>query len=195
MFQYPEHQIFEETVFLDVCFGPSNLGLKKSEVELRAYEALKLTGIDEDCYDLSPLELSGGLRRRLAIAGVIAMRPSVLILDEPTAGLDPRGAKDILDMVSAIRREHGSAIVMVSHNMEEVAERSERIVVMNGGTIALEGDRVSVFSHVKELKALGLKLPEVTEIMYMLKDKGLKIDTNALTTGEAVEAVIHATPR
>ncbi len=190
VFQYPEYQLFEENVFKDVCFGPSNLGLTKKEVELRAYEALKNVGMPDDLFYQSPFDLSGGQKRRAAIAGVLAMKPEVLILDEPTAGLDPRGRDDILDKIAAMREELGITVILVSHSMEDVAKYVDRILVMNSGELIYDDTKREVFKHYKELEAVGLSAPEVTYIMHSLKSNGLNVDENAINIEEAKESIL-----
>lgn len=192
VFQYPEHQLFEEDVFKDVCFGPRNLGLPRKEVELRAYAALKQVGLPDDCFYQSPFDLSGGQKRRAAIAGVLAMKPEVLILDEPTAGLDPRGREEILGQIEKLRRERGITVILVSHSMDDVAEYVERILVMNRGKLLYDGEPREVFSHYRELEEVGLAAPQVTYIMHKLKEKGVDVDTDAITIPEAADAILRA---
>lgn len=192
VFQYPEHQLFETTVFADVCFGPKNLGLDKKETELRAYEALKLVGLEDEVFYQSPFDLSGGQKRRVAIAGVLAMEPKVLILDEPTAGLDPKGRDEILDCISELHRKKGMTVILVSHSMEDVAKYVERIIVMNKGKVFLDGSPKEVFAHYKELEEIGLAAPEVTYIMNELAAKGLPVNTEATTLDEAKEEILRA---
>ena len=192
VFQYPEHQLFEEDVFKDVCFGPRNLGLPRKEVELRAYAALKQVGLPDDCFYQSPFDLSGGQKRRAAIAGVLAMKPEVLILDEPTAGLDPRGREEILGQIEKLRRERGITVILVSHSMDDVAEYVERILVMNKGKLLYDGEPREVFSHYRELEEVGLAAPQVTYIMHKLKEKGVDVDTDAITIPEAADAILRA---
>lgn len=192
VFQYPEHQLFEIDVFSDVCFGPKNLGLSKKETELRAYAALKQVGIEDDYFYQSPFDLSGGQKRRVAIAGVLAMKPEVLILDEPTAGLDPKGRDEILDQIASLRRETGITVILVSHSMEDVAKYVDRIIVMNQGQIMFDDVPKTVFRHYKELEAVGLAAPQVTYIMQALKEKGLKVDTDLTTIEEAKMAILKA---
>lgn len=189
VFQYPEHQLFEADVFSDVCFGPKNLGLSKKETELRAYEALKQVGLPDECFYQSPFDLSGGQKRRVAIAGVIAMKPEVLILDEPTAGLDPKGREEILTQICRLREERGITIILVSHSMEDVAEYVDRILVMNHGSVMFDDVPREVFKHYKELESVGLAAPQVTYIMHKLKEAGLSVDTNATTIGEVAEEI------
>ena len=190
VFQYPEHQLFENDVFADVCFGPANLGLDRKEVELRAYEALRAVGFpDEDFYS-SPFELSGGQKRRVAIAGVLAMKPEILILDEPTAGLDPKGREDILELISRLHSENNMTIILVSHSMDDVAGYAERLIVMDHGSIAYDDVPQEVFKNVRELEAMGLALPEVTYIMRTLKRNGYDVDDTLTTIDEAVDAIV-----
>lgn len=189
VFQYPEHQLFEIDVFTDVCFGPKNLGLTQEEVEERAKEALALVGLSEEYYTQSPFELSGGQKRRAAIAGVLAMKPRVLILDEPTAGLDPKGREEILQQIKQLQETTGITILLVSHSMEDVAEYVDRILVMNQGRILYDDVPKKVFAHYKELEEIGLAAPQVTYIMHALKENGLAVDVNATTVSEAAEEI------
>lgn len=192
VFQYPEHQLFEIDVFSDVCFGPKNLGLDRKEVELRAYAALKQVGLEDEYFYQSPFDLSGGQKRRVAIAGVLAMKPEVLILDEPTAGLDPKGRDEILDQIDKLRQEMGITVILVSHSMEDVAKYVSRIVVMNRGQIMFDNTPREVFSHYKELETVGLAAPQVTYIMQALKKNGLDVDTDITTIQEAKTAILKA---
>lgn len=192
VFQYPEHQLFEIDVFSDVCFGPKNLGLDRKEVELRAYAALKQVGLEDEYFYQSPFDLSGGQKRRVAIAGVLAMKPEVLILDEPTAGLDPKGRDEILDQIAKLRQEMGITVILVSHSMEDVAKYVSRIVVMNRGQIMFDNTPREVFSHYKELETVGLAAPQVTYIMQALKKNGLDVDTDITTIQEAKTAILKA---
>lgn len=192
VFQYPEHQLFEIDVFSDVCFGPKNLGLDRKEVELRAYAALKQVGLEDEYFYQSPFDLSGGQKRRVAIAGVLAMKPEVLILDEPTAGLDPKGRDEILDQIAKLRQEMGITVILVSHSMEDVAKYVSRIVVMNRGQIMFDNTPREVFSHYKELETVGLAAPQVTYIMQALKKNGLDVDTDITTIREAKTAILKA---
>ena len=192
VFQYPEHQLFEVDVFSDVCFGPKNLGLPKKEVELRAYAALKQVGIEDEYFYQSPFDLSGGQKRRVAIAGVLAMKPDMLVLDEPTAGLDPRGRDEILDQIARLREKTGMTIVLVSHSMEDVARYVERIIVMNQGSVMFDDEPREVFRHYKELEAVGLAAPQVTYIMHRLREKGLDVDVDAITIEEAKDSILKA---
>ncbi len=190
VFQYPEHQLFEADVFTDVCFGPKNLGLSKEEVEARAYEALKLVGLKEKYYKMSPFELSGGQKRRVAIAGILAMNPDVLVLDEPTAGLDPKGRDDILDQVARLHREKKITVVLVSHSMEDVARYVDRIIVMNRGQVMFDDTPREVFKHYKELESVGLAAPQVTYLMHELQEKGWDIPADATTVEEAAKEIL-----
>ena len=192
VFQYPEHQLFEVTVFQDVCFGPKNLGLSSKEVELRAYEALKLAGVKEEQFYQSPFDLSGGQKRRVAIAGVLAMKPEVLILDEPTAGLDPKGRDEILGQIKKLQKETGITIILVSHSMEDVAEYVDRIIVMNKGRVMFDDVPKEVFKHYEELEEVGLAAPQVTYIMNRLNKEGFFLDANVTTIPEAKEAILKA---
>ena len=190
VFQYPEHQLFETDVFTDVCFGPKNLGLSEKEIQLRAYEALKMVGIEDEYFYQSPFDLSGGQKRRVAIAGVLAMKPKVLVLDEPTAGLDPKGRDELLDKLSSIRKETGCTIALVSHSMEDVANYADRIVVMDKGTVVYDDTPRNVFKHYKELKEMGLGVPQITETMYALKEAGFNVSTDIITIEEAVKEIL-----
>ena len=190
VFQYPEHQLFEVDVFSDVCFGPKNLGLSQEEIEARAREALTLVGLDESFYKQSPFELSGGQKRRAAIAGVLAMKPEVLILDEPTAGLDPQGREDVLGLVAKLHREQGMTVILVSHSMEDVARYVSRLVVMNHGEKVFDGTPKEVFRHYKELEAIGLAAPQITYVVHALKEQGIPIDEDLTTVEEARDAIL-----
>lgn len=189
VFQYPEHQLFEETVFKDVCFGPKNLGLSQKEVELLAYDALKQVGLEDEAFYQSPFDLSGGQKRRAAIAGVLAMKPKILILDEPTAGLDPQGRKDILNLISKLQKEQGITVILVSHSMEDVAEYVDRIMVINKGSIELDGTPKEVFAHEDKLTECGLSVPKVTGAMLLLRKNGIPVRTDVITVDEAVEEI------
>ena len=192
VFQYPEHQLFEVDVLSDVCFGPKNQGLSPEEAKERAREALRMVGISEEYEKQSPFELSGGQKRRVAIAGVLAMEPDVLILDEPTAGLDPKGRDEILDEISSLHKERGITVILVSHSMEDVAKYVERIIVMNQGEVLHDGAPREVFRHYKELESVGLAAPQVTYIVHTLKDKGFDVDGDATTIEEAKETILEA---
>lgn len=190
VFQYPEHQLFETDIFNDVCFGPKNLGLDRKEIELRAFEALRLVGLDEKLYYQSPFDLSGGQKRRVAIAGVLAMKPDVLILDEPTAGLDPKGRDDILDCLKYLKEETGMTIILVSHSMEDVAKYVDRIMVMDDGQLMYDDTPKNIFTHYKELEKIGLAAPQVTYLMNDLKNAGFDVATDAITIDEAVKDIL-----
>ena len=190
VFQYPEYQLFEETVRKDVAFGPKNLGLDEEEQEARVKKAIGLVGLDyEEIKDLSPFELSGGMKRRVAIAGVIAMDPKILILDEPTAGLDPSAHRDILAMVRRIHEEMGIILIFVSHNMGDIAEMSDRVMVMSDGKVALEGTPAEVFSQSGRLAEMGLGVPPAREITELIKSKAPQFTSEALTVDEAAEDI------
>ncbi len=175
VFQYPEHQLFEMTVMKDVCFGPKNLGLSESEAIERAKEALKSVGIGEQEYEKSPFELSGGQKRRVAIAGVLAMKPEILVLDEPTAGLDPRGRDEILSEISKLHREMGITIILVSHSMEDISKLVDRIIVMNKSKVEMEGNCAQVFKKAKRLEEIGLAAPQICYVLDGLRDKGYPV--------------------
>ena len=193
VFQYPEYQLFEETVLKDVCFGPKNYGFSPEECEAKAVEALKLVGIDPEVKgSVSPFELSGGEKRRVAIAGVLAMEPQVLILDEPTAGLDPKGHRDILDMVCRIHRDRGLTILLVSHNMDDAARLADRILVLDKGHLAMDGTPKEVFSRREELHAIGLSAPSSSELLALLKEKGLNVRTDIFDEDEAADEIAKA---
>lgn len=192
VFQYPEHQLFETDVLTDVCFGPKNQGLSPEECKERAKEALQHVGLDESYYEKSPFELSGGQKRRVAIAGVLAMNPSFLILDEPTAGLDPKGRDEILDQLALLHETRGISIMLVSHSMEDIARYVERIIVMNKGHVAFDDTPKEVFSHYKELEEMGLAAPQMTYIMHALKERGMDVDVTATTVEEARDSILKA---
>ena len=192
VFQYPEYQLFEIDVLTDVCFGPKNQGLSKEECEKRALEALKLVGLKEKYYKSSPFELSGGQKRRVAIAGVLAMRPKVLVLDEPTAGLDPKGRDDILDQIAYLHKQSDMTVILVSHSMEDIARYADRIIVMNKGSVMYNGAPKEVFAHYQELEKIGLAAPQVTYIMHDLKEKGLPVKVNVTTVEEAADEIMQA---
>ena len=195
VFQYPEHQLFEADVLSDVCFGPKNQGFSQEEALERARTALMQVGLKEKYYASSPFELSGGQKRRVAIAGVLAMEPDVLILDEPTAGLDPKGRDEILDQIAYLHQERKISVVLVSHSMEDIARYVERIIVMNQGEKLFDGVPKEVFSHYKELEAIGLAAPQITYIMHALKEKGLEADISAITVEEARNSILKALGR
>lgn len=192
VFQYPEHQLFEEDVFKDVCFGPRNLGMSEKDTELAAYSALRSVKLPDDLYFASPFELSGGQKRRVAIAGVLAMKPEVIVLDEPTAGLDPEGRDEILDLVKELHDGQGITVVLVSHSMEDVANYADHIIVMEKGRVYMDGAPKEIFAHVSELESVGLAAPGVTYIMHELHKRGFDVDTTATTIDEAVDSIIGA---
>jgi len=194
VFQYPEHQLFETTVVKDVEFGPKNMKLPQLEVQMRTFEAIKMVGISEELYDASPFELSGGQKRRVAIAGVLAMKPEVLVLDEPTAGLDPMGRDEILDQIAAIQKERKITVILVSHSMEDVAKYVDRLIVMDHGSVKFDGTPREVFSHYKELEAMGLAAPQVTYVMQALKAQGAQVG-EATTVEEARDEILKAWKR
>lgn len=195
VFQYPEHQLFETTVYKDVCYGPKNLGLESLEVDLRVYEALKMVGIPDEMLDASPFELSGGQKRRVAIAGVLAMKPEVLILDEPTAGLDPKGRDEILDQISKLHKESGITIILVSHSMEDVAKYADRLIVMDHGGIAYNDSPHGVFANYKQLEKIGLAAPQVTYVMNELRARGIPVQTSPTTVEEAKIEILRVLGR
>lgn len=192
VFQYPEHQLFEVDVLTDVCFGPKNQGLSPEECEARAREALELVGFPESAYKDSPFELSGGQKRRVAIAGILAMKPRVMILDEPTAGLDPKGRDDILNQIAELKEKTGMTVVLVSHSMEDVAKYVDRLVVMDHGKKAFDGTPKEVFAHYKELEEIGLAAPQVTYIMHALAEHGMNVKTDATTIEEAATEIMRS---
>ncbi|WP_368190540.1 energy-coupling factor transporter ATPase [Blautia sp. 1033sp1_1033st1_G9_1033SCRN_220408] len=192
VFQYPEHQLFESDVLSDVCFGPMNQGLSREEAEKEARKALAHVGFKEENFSKSPFELSGGQKKRVAIAGVLAMNPKILILDEPTAGLDPKGRDDILDQIQLLHKMRGITIILVSHSMEDIAKYVERLVVMNHGEAVFDDTPRKVFSHYQELEKMGLAAPQITYIMHALKEKGLDVDVNAITVEEAKDSILKA---
>lgn len=191
VFQYPEYQLFEETVYRDISFGPNNMGLPQEEIDRRVQQAARFVGLAEDTLQKSPFELSGGQKRRVAIAGVIAMEPSVLILDEPTAGLDPEGAAQILDNIRAYHREKGACIILVSHSMDEVAREADRLVVIHDGVLPLSGTPREVFSHGDELEQMGLGVPAVTAVFHRLRALGVDIDPSVYTVEQARDAILQ----
>lgn len=195
VFQYPEHQLFESDVLSDVCFGPKNQGAAKERAEEEARKALAQVGVKEENFGKSPFELSGGQKKRVAIAGVLAMNPKILILDEPTAGLDPRGRDDILDQIAELHRVRGITIILVSHSMEDIAKYVERLIVMNHGELVYDDTPKAVFAHYKELEAMGLAAPQITYIMHALKEHGLDVDTDATTVEEAKDSILAALRR
>lgn len=192
VFQYPEYQLFEVDVLTDVCFGPKNQGLSPEECKERALEALKLVGLKEKYYQVSPFELSGGQKRRAAIAGVLAMRPKVLVLDEPTAGLDPKGRDDILDQIAYLHKVSDMTVILVSHSMEDIAKYADRIIVMDHGQVKYNDTPRAVFAHYLELEKIGLGAPQVTYIMHDLREHGLAVDPRVTTVKEAADEIMRA---
>lgn len=192
VFQYPEHQLFEVDVMTDVCFGPKNQGLSADECKARALEALKLVGLKEKYYESSPFELSGGQKRRVAIAGVLAMKPKVLVLDEPTAGLDPKGRDEILAQIAYLHKQTDMTVILVSHSMEDIARFADRIIVMNDGEVMYNDEPKKVFVHYRELEQVGLAAPQVTYILYDLQEKGFPVNVEATTVEEAADAIMSA---
>lgn len=192
VFQYPEYQLFEETVFADIAFGPKNMGLGKEEIEERVRQAASFVGVEENLFERSPLELSGGQKRRIAIAGVIAMRPGVLILDEPTAGLDPRGCRQIMDNICRYQKETGATVIVVSHNMDDAARLAERIIVFDHGGIAMDGTPEEVFSRPRELIDIGLAVPQSTAIAMALREKGIDLKGAVYTHEQLLDAILRA---
>ena len=192
VFQYPENQLFEETVYKDIAFGPKNMGLAEEEIDRRVRQAAEFAGVDEELFERSPLELSGGQKRRIAIAGVIAMEPKLLILDEPTAGLDPAGCRQIMDNICAYREKSGSTIMIVSHNMDDAAKYAQRILVFNKGKIVMDGNPEEVFSRAEELCTIGLSVPMATQIAMTLKEKGMALKGSIYTREQLVKAILEA---
>lgn len=190
VFQYPEYQLFEATVIKDVLFGPGNMGVPQLEAEMAAYEALKSVGISEELLDASPFDLSGGQKRRVAIAGVLAMKPKVLILDEPAAGLDPAGRREILSLISSIRKEQNLTVILVSHSMDDVAEYVDRIIVMNDGAVAMDGVPSEIFMRGTELIEMGLDVPEITGLFMDMRNAGLNVPANVFTIDEAEQVLL-----
>ncbi len=190
VFQYPEHQLFEETVYKDIAFGPKNMGLSEEEIMKRVREAAKLTGLTDDYLNKSPFELSGGEKRRVAIAGVLAMHPQVLILDEPTAGLDPKGREFILSEIKSYHEKYGATVILVSHSMEDVARFASHVLIMNHSKVAMFGETREVFKHVDELCEMGLEVPQISRVFAKLAEKGYNVPESVLTVGEAKEAVL-----
>lgn len=191
VFQYPEYQLFEETVYKDIAFGPKNMKLSEEEIDQRVREAAGFTGVDEELLDKSPLELSGGQKRRVAIAGVIAMRPGVLILDEPTAGLDPAGCRQIMENICAYREKTGATVIIVSHNMDDVARIAERIIVFSHGRIVMDGTAREVFSRAEELVEIGLDVPHATELALALKKQGLPLPEGIYTHEQLLSSLLE----
>ena len=190
VFQYPEYQLFEETVYRDIAFGPTNMKLSKDEIDERVREAAAFTGVDEALFERSPLELSGGQKRRIAIAGVIAMRPEVLILDEPTAGLDPAGRTQILDNIFRYREKSGATVLIVSHSMDDVARFAERIVVFHEGGVAMDGAPAEVFAHAQELVEIGLNVPKASELAMALRKRNIPLPESVFTHEQLLKALL-----
>ena len=195
VFQYPEHQLFEVSVIKDVEFGPRNLGLSNLEVEKRSFDALKQVGLSDDLLDVAPFALSGGQKRRVAIAGVLAMQPEVLILDEPTAGLDPAGRTEILELLKKLHEENNITVILVSHSMDDVARYAGRILVMNQGELVLDGEPRKVFRYRDELRKIGLDVPQSTNILYELRDRGMAVGTEGITPEQAAECIADSLRR
>ena len=191
VFQYPEYQLFEETVYKDIAFGPKNMKLSEEEIDQRVREAAGFVGVEEELFEKSPLELSGGQKRRIAIAGVIAMRPGVLILDEPTAGLDPAGCRQILDNICAYREKTGATVIIVSHNMDDVARIAQRIIVFSHGRVVMDGSAGEVFSRAEELIDIGLDVPHATALALALKKQGLKLPEGIYTHEQLLSAILE----
>ena len=191
VFQYPEHQLFEVDVFTDVCFGPKNMGLDDNEIQLRAYDALKAVGLRDECFYVSPFDLSGGEKRRVAIAGVLAMKPDILILDEPTAGLDPKGREEILGLIKTLHDESNISIVLVSHSMEDVAEYADRIIVIDDGRLVFDDTPQNVFENYEALNEMGLSVPSAKRVLYKLNEKGIPVRTKAITVSDAVDEILR----
>ena len=191
VFQYPEHQLFETTIFDDVCFGPINQGLSKNEAGLRAFKALKNVGMPEELYYQSPFDLSGGQKRRVAIAGILAMKPEVLILDEPTAGLDPKGRDELFEQIVKMHEENNLTIILVSHSMEDIARYVQRIIVMNQGQVIYDDIPSNVFRHYKELEMIGLAAPQVTYLMNEMYQAGFPVNTDISTVAEAKQEILR----
>lgn len=192
VFQYPEYQLFEETVYADIAFGPKNMGLSKEEIDERVREAASFVGVEEELFQRSPLEMSGGQKRRIAIAGVIAMRPGVLILDEPTAGLDPAGCRQVLDNICRYRKETGSTVIIVSHNMDDAARLTERLLVFDHGRVAMDGTPEEIFSRPQELVDIGLAVPRATAIAMALEKRGVKLAGSIYTHEQLKAAILKA---
>mgnify|MGYP000433882480 CR=1 FL=1 len=195
VFQYPEHQLFEVSVIKDVEFGPRNLGLSNLEIEKRSFDALKQVGLSDDLLDVAPFALSGGQKRRVAIAGVLAMQPEVLILDEPTAGLDPAGRTEILELLKKLHEENDITVILVSHSMDDVARYAGRILVMNQGELVLDGEPQKVFRYRDELRKIGLDVPQSTNILYELRDRGMAVGTEGITPEQAAECIADSLRR
>lgn len=192
VFQYPEHQLFEADIYSDIAYGPKNLGCDEEEIKRRVATAIKLVGLNESYYAKSPFELSGGEKRRAAIAGVLAMEPEYLVLDEPTAGLDPKGRDEILNQISILQKQKKITVILVSHSMEDIAKYVERVIVMNKGEIVFDDMPKKVFAHYKKLEEIGLMAPQITYVMHELKEKGFDVDKDITTVDEAKEAILKA---
>ena len=190
VFQYPEHQLFEDTTYKDIAFGPKNMGLSRDEIDMRVRRAAAFVGLKEELLEKSPFELSGGEKRRAAIAGVMAMEPRVLILDEPTAGLEPKGRDMILEQIRAYKEENDTTVLLVSHSMEDVARVAKRVLVMNGGQIAMFAPTAEVFSRAEELESIGLSIPAVTKVFMRLREKGYPVGDNVYTVGQAQQRLL-----
>ena len=189
--QYPEYQLFEETIYKDIAYGPKNMGLSDDEIRQRVLEAADFVGLDRELLDKSPFDLSGGQKRRAAIAGIIAMRPELLILDEPAAGLDPCGRDAIFNNIVEYQKKSGSTVLIVSHSMEDMARYCDRLIVMSGAKILLEGECREIFTRADELSAVGLDVPQITRLMLALKEKGIELDTSVFTVEEALEEILR----
>lgn len=190
VFQYPEHQLFEDTIYKDIAFGPRNMGLDEAEIDRRVRDAARYVGLEDALLNKSPFDLSGGEKRRAAIAGVMAMEPDVLVLDEPTAGLDPRGRERVLRLIEDYRARSGATVLLVSHSMEDIARVADRVLVMDHGRVAMLDTVQAVFSRAQELEALGLTVPAVTRVMLLLRQSGVAVDTDVYTVGQAVERLL-----
>ena len=190
MFQYPEYQLFEETVYRDIAFGPKNMGLSEEEIRTRVLRAAGFAGVDESLLEKSPFDLSGGQKRRIAIAGVIAMRPQVLILDEPTAGLDPAGCRGVLENIAAYRRETGSAVLLVTHSMDDAARIADRLIVFHAGHVAFDGAPAEVFAHTQALLDIGLDVPQAARIAQALRDRGIPLPPSIYTLEQLTDALL-----
>ena len=191
VFQYPEYQLFEETVFKDIAFGPKNMGLSKEEIERNVYEAMEMVGLSKDLKDRSPFELSGGQKRRVAIAGVLSMKPEILVLDEPTAGLDPKGRDSLLDRIEKLHKNSGMTVIFVSHSMEEVARLAKNVVVMNDGRVYAKGSVAEIFERGYELQKIGLNIPQITQLTLKLREKGVDIRPDIYTVNFAKEVILE----
>ena len=189
--QYPEYQLFEETVYKDIAYGPKNMGLKDDEIKERVEEAAAFAGLTQDMLEKSPFDLSGGQKRRAAIAGIIAMRPDVLVLDEPAAGLDPRGRESIFGNITEYHKKSGSTVVIVSHSMEDMARYCDNLIVMNEGKVCMQGNAEHIFSNSEFLEEIGLDIPQITKLMIMLKEKGIPVDTGAFTVEQALSGMLE----